>query len=117
MDGRHRRRRTAGRAGKASIAAMLPALFLAALYVAAPFAGTTTHAIAYRTAASSPSAPAAAPGATVHPAQLIGSPVHLSSPGGAMHTMVVWYVGIVALAIAVVIGTAAGAMYRAWLRH
>ncbi|MFL6136407.1 MAG: hypothetical protein ACJ74O_01205 [Frankiaceae bacterium] len=28
------------------IAGLLPALFLAALYVAAPFAGTTTHAIA-----------------------------------------------------------------------
>jgi hypothetical protein len=119
MDGRHRRRRTAGRAG---MAAMLPALFLGALYVAAPFAGTTTHAIAYRTAAvrtiaTGPSASSAAPDGTVHPAQLIGSPIHLTSSGGAVHTMVVWYVGIVALAIAVVVVTAAGALYRAWLRH
>lgn len=36
-------RRTAG------VAALLPALFLASLYVAAPFAGTTTHAIAHQT--------------------------------------------------------------------
>jgi hypothetical protein len=36
-------RRTAG------VAALLPALLLAALYVAAPFAGTTTHAIADQT--------------------------------------------------------------------
>ena len=34
----------------AGAAALLPALLLAALYVAAPFAGTTTHAIADRTA-------------------------------------------------------------------
>jgi uncharacterized membrane protein len=38
----HYSRRTAG------VAALLPALLLAALYVAAPFAGTTTHAIADR---------------------------------------------------------------------
>jgi hypothetical protein len=46
---RHKRRRGAqhGVRGMRTIgvAALLPALFLAALYVAAPFAGTTTHAI------------------------------------------------------------------------
>lgn len=46
-------RRTAG------MAALLPALFLAALYVAAPFAGTTTHPIAHRAALHGAAAPAA----------------------------------------------------------
>ena len=37
-----RKRRTLG------MAALLPALLLAAVYVAAPFAGTTTHAVSWR---------------------------------------------------------------------
>jgi hypothetical protein len=53
----HYSRRTAG------VAALLPALLLAALYVAAPFAGTNTHAIADRTTlATAHVAPAAVPG-------------------------------------------------------
>jgi hypothetical protein len=47
--------RTARTAG---VAALLPALFLAALYVAAPFAGTTTHAIAHHAPVVDAAAPA-----------------------------------------------------------
>jgi hypothetical protein len=61
---RHKRRRGAQHGMRTiGVAALLPALFLAALYVAAPFAGTTTHAIAR----TSPRLAAPPPVRSAHP--------------------------------------------------
>lgn len=70
----------------AGVAALLPALFLAALYIAAPFAGTTTHAIAHTT-----------PTGSAH-----SEAVHAHIANGALHTAWWWYAAIVLIALAVV---------------
>jgi hypothetical protein len=63
---RHRRRRGAQHGMRTiGVAALLPALFLAALYVAAPFAGTTTHAISRVEPAATARAATGPPDATL----------------------------------------------------
>ena len=63
--GRHRASQARGTAA-GGVATLLPALFLSALYVAAPFAGTTTYAIADRCTATTPATttPGTTPGTT-----------------------------------------------------
>lgn len=94
-------RRTAG------VAALLPALFLAALYVAAPFAGTTTHAIARQTGQPAV-VQAAAPDLGAHPSRLIGTPVDVAAPASALHTMAFWYGAVIAVAVVLLVAIAVG---------
>lgn len=117
-DTKGHRRRTAG------VAALLPALFLAALYVAAPFAGTTTHAISAgtrlqvtATVAASASGAADSAGTaqavSVPPTSAAASaaqPPQRSASGElpwqfadtSARTMVLWYAGFLAVALAVI---------------